>query len=237
MSEPVAGKEAGKEAGKPAGKQKQADKRPEKKAEGGKQAEGQARQAEAHGHRAADQRSGPPRLQQFYREQVIPKLRAELKIDNVMQVPRIAKITVNMGVGEAVADKKVMDAAVADLVKITGQKPLVTKSRKAIASFKIRAGLAVGAKVTLRGMRMYEFLDRLISIAMPRIRDFRGVSPRSFDGQGNYSLGVKEQIIFPEIQYDQIDQVRGMDITITTTAKDDRHGRALLEAFNFPFRK
>jgi large subunit ribosomal protein L5 len=232
----------GKEAGKPAGKQKQAkpEKRGEKqaaagKAEGGKQAE--AKQAEAHGHRAPDQRTAPPRLQQFYREQVIPKLRSELKIDNVMQVPRISKITVNMGVGEAVADKKIMDAAVADLTKITGQKPLVTKSRKAIASFKIRAGLAVGAKVTLRGMRMYEFLDRLISIAMPRIRDFRGVSPRSFDGQGNYSLGVKEQIIFPEIQYDQIDQVRGMDITITTTAKDDRHGRALLEAFNFPFRK
>ena len=224
----------GKEAGKPAGKQKQ-DKQTAKQAEGGKQAE--ARKAEAHGHRAADQRSAPPRLQSFYREQVIPKLRSELKIDNVMQVPRISKITINMGVGEAVADKKIMDAAVADLTRITGQKPLVTKSRKAIASFKIRAGLAVGAKVTLRGMRMYEFLDRLISIAMPRIRDFRGVSPRSFDGQGNYSLGVKEQIIFPEIQYDQIDQVRGMDITITTTAKDDRHGRALLEAFNFPFRK
>jgi large subunit ribosomal protein L5 len=236
MSEAVAGKEAG----KPAGKQKQSDKQSGKQAQGGKQAEAkqaEAKQAAAHGHRAADQRSAPPRLQQFYREQVIPKLRSELKIDNVMQVPRIAKITVNMGVGEAVADKKIMDAAVADLTKITGQKPLVTKSRKAIASFKIRAGLAVGAKVTLRGMRMYEFLDRLISIAMPRIRDFRGVSPRSFDGQGNYSLGVKEQIIFPEIQYDQIDQVRGMDITITTTAKDDRHGRALLEAFNFPFRK
>jgi len=168
---------------------------------------------------------------------VIPRLRSDLKIENVMQVPRISKITVNMGVGEAVADKKVMDAAVADLTKITGQKPLVTKSRKAIASFKIRAGLPIGAKVTLRGRRMYEFLDRLINIAMPRIRDFRGVSPRSFDGQGNYSLGVKEQIIFPEIQYDQIDQVRGMDITITTTARDDRHGRALLEAFNFPFRK
>ncbi|HEV8019187.1 MAG TPA: 50S ribosomal protein L5 [Steroidobacteraceae bacterium] len=182
-------------------------------------------------------RSGPPRLQQFYREQVVPRLRADLKIDNVMQVPRISKITVNMGVGEAVADKKVMDAAVADLTSITGQKPLITKSRKAHASFKIRAGLAIGAKVTLRGKRMYEFLDRLISIAIPRIRDFRGVSPRSFDGQGNYSLGVKEQIIFPEIQYDQIDQVRGMDITITTTARDDRHGRALLEAFNFPFRK
>ena len=177
------------------------------------------------------------RLQQYYREQVIPRLRSELKIDNIMQVPRISKITVNMGVGEAVADRKVMDAAVADLTKITGQKPLVTKARKAIASFKLRAGLAVGARVTLRGPRMYEFLDRLISIAMPRIRDFRGVSPRAFDGRGNYSLGVKEQIIFPEIQYDQIDQVRGMDITITTTARDDKSGRALLEAFNFPFRK
>jgi large subunit ribosomal protein L5 len=177
------------------------------------------------------------RLQQVYRETIVPKLRSDLKIDNVMQVPRISKITVNMGVGEAVADKKVMDAAVADLTKITGQKPLITKSRKAIASFKIRAGLPIGAKVTLRGKRMYEFLDRLISIAMPRIRDFRGVSPRSFDGQGNYSLGVKEQIIFPEVQYDQVDQIRGMDITITTTATDDRHGRALLEAFNFPFRK
>jgi large subunit ribosomal protein L5 len=177
------------------------------------------------------------RLQQFYREQVVPRLRADLQIGNVMQVPRISKITLNMGVGEAVADKKVMDAAVADLTKITGQKPLITKSRKAIAAFKIRAGLPIGAKVTLRGRRMYEFLDRLINIAMPRIRDFRGVSPRAFDGQGNYSLGVKEQIIFPEIQYDQVDQVRGMDITITTTARDDRHGRALLEAFNFPFRK
>jgi large subunit ribosomal protein L5 len=177
------------------------------------------------------------RLKEFYRETVVPRLRADLKIENAMQVPRITKITVNMGVGEAVADRKVMDAAVTDLTKITGQKPLITKSRKAIASFKLRAGLAVGAKVTLRGARMYEFLDRLINIAMPRIRDFRGVSPRSFDGQGNYSLGVKEQIIFPEIQYDQVDQIRGMDITITTTAVDNRHGRALLEAFNFPFRK
>ena len=177
------------------------------------------------------------RLQQYYTETVVPKLKADLKITNPMQVPKITKITVNMGVGEAVADKKVMDAAVTDLQKITGQKPLVTKSRKAIASFKIRQGLPIGCKVTLRGARMYEFLDRLISIAMPRIRDFRGVSPRSFDGQGNYSMGVKEQIIFPEIQYDQIDQVRGMDITITTTATDNRQGRALLEAFNFPFRK
>ena len=177
------------------------------------------------------------RLQEFYRETVVPRLRSDLKIENAMQVPRITKITINMGVGEAVADRKVMDAAVADLTKISGQKPLITKSRKAIASFKLRAGLAVGAKVTLRGTRMYEFLDRLINIAMPRIRDFRGVSARSFDGQGNYSLGVKEQIIFPEIQYDQVDQIRGMDITITTTAVDNRHGRALLEAFNFPFRK
>jgi large subunit ribosomal protein L5 len=177
------------------------------------------------------------RLQEFYRATVVPKLKADLNIDNAMQIPKITKITVNMGVGEAVADRKVMDAAVTDLTKITGQKPLVTKSRKAIASFKLRAGLAVGAKVTLRGARMYEFLDRLINIAMPRIRDFRGVSPRSFDGQGNYSLGVKEQIIFPEIQYDQVDQIRGMDITITTTAVDNRQGRALLEAFNFPFRK
>jgi len=228
MSEAVAGKEAGKHAGK----QKQADKHAEK------QADTQAgKQPEAPAHRVADQRSGPPRLQQYYREKVVPKLRADLNIDNVMQVPRISKITVNMGVGEAVTDKKVMDAALADLTKITGQKPLVTKSRKAIASFKIRAGLPIGAKVTLRGTRMYEFLDRLINIAMPRIRDFRGVSPRAFDGQGNYTLGVKEQIIFPEIQYDQVDQVRGMDITITTTARDDRHGRALLEAFSFPFRK
>jgi len=177
------------------------------------------------------------RLQEFYRNTVVPRLKQDLKVANVMQVPRITKITINMGVGEAVADRKVMDAAVADLTKITGQKPLITKSRKAIASFKIRAGLAVGAKVTLRGPRMYEFLDRLISIAMPRIRDFRGISPRAFDGQGNFSLGVKEQIIFPEIQYDQIDQIRGMDITITTTATDNQQGRALLEAFNFPFRK
>ena len=177
------------------------------------------------------------RLQQFYREKVVPQLRKELGIDNVMEVPKIVKITVNMGVGEAVADKKVIEAAAGDLAKITGQKPLLCQSRKSIASFKVREGLAIGCKVTLRGERMYEFLDRLISVAMPRIRDFRGVSPRSFDGRGNYNMGVKEQIIFPEIQYDQIDQIRGMDITITTTAKDDKAGRALLEAFQFPFRK
>ena len=177
------------------------------------------------------------RLAETYRSTIVPKLKADLGVANVMQVPKITKITVNMGVGEAVADRKVMDAAVADLTKITGQKPMVTKSRKAIASFKLRQGLAVGCMVTLRGDRMYEFLDRLISIAMPRIRDFRGVSARSFDGRGNYSLGIKEQIIFPEIQYDQIDTIRGMDITITTTASDNKQGRALLEAFNFPFRK
>ena len=177
------------------------------------------------------------RLQKQYREAVLPKLRQQLALGNDMQVPRITKITVNMGVGEAVADKKVMDHAVEDLSKITGQKPTVRSSRKSVATFKLREGLPVGCKVTLRGARMYDFLDRLINIAMPRIRDFRGVSPRSFDGRGNYSFGVKEQIIFPEIAYDQIDQLRGMDITITTTAGNDAAGRALLEAFNFPFRK
>jgi large subunit ribosomal protein L5 len=177
------------------------------------------------------------RLQQYYREKVVPELQKSLGVTNVMQVPKITKITVNMGVGEAVADKKIMDNAVADMTKITGQKPLVTKSRKSVATFKLRDGLAIGCKVTLRGARMYEFLDRLVNIAMPRIRDFRGVSARSFDGQGNYNFGVKEQIIFPEIAYDQIDAIRGMDITITTTAPDDKTGRALLEAFNFPFRK
>ena len=177
------------------------------------------------------------RLHQYYRETVVPKLKADLKLDNPMQIPKIIKITVNMGVGEAVADKKVMDAATADLAKITGQKPAVTKAKKSVATFKVRDGQAIGCKVTLRGARMYEFLDRLVNIAIPRIRDFRGISARSFDGRGNYSLGVKEQIIFPEIQYDQIDQIRGMDITISTSAADDKHGRALLEAFNFPFRK
>src|ERR1700721_866253 len=177
------------------------------------------------------------RLQEFYHSKVVPQLRADLALSNPMEVPKIIKITVNMGVGEAVADKKVMDAAVGDMTKITGQKPVICKAKKAIATFKVREGLPIGCKVTLRGERMYEFLDRLITVAMPRIRDFRGVSARGFDGQGNYSMGVKEQIIFPEIQYDAIDQIRGMDITITTTATDNRQGRALLEAFNFPFRK
>jgi large subunit ribosomal protein L5 len=177
------------------------------------------------------------RLKEFYQKTVIPKLTKDLGVKNVMQVPKITKITVNMGVGEAVADRKVMDAAVADLTKITGQKPKLCMSKKSIASFKVRENLAIGTKVTLRGERMWEFFDRLITIAIPRIRDFRGINPRSFDGRGNFSLGIKEQIIFPEIQYDQIDQLRGMDITITTTAKDNKHGKALLEAFNFPFRK
>jgi large subunit ribosomal protein L5 len=177
------------------------------------------------------------RLKQIFNEKLVPDLKAKLGLKNTMQVPRILKITINMGVGEAVADKKVMDAATADLAKITGQKPAVTKAKKSVATFKVRDGQAIGCKVTLRGDRMYEFLDRLVSIAIPRIRDFRGISTRSFDGRGNYSLGVKEQIIFPEIQYDQIDQIRGMDITISTSARDDKHGRALLEAFNFPFRK
>jgi large subunit ribosomal protein L5 len=177
------------------------------------------------------------RLQEYYKSTVVPKLAADLGLKNAMQVPRITKITVNMGVGEAVADRKVVDAAAADLAKITGQKPLITKSKKAIASFKLRENLPIGCKVTLRGERMYEFLDRLVSIALPRVRDFRGIPSRAFDGRGNYTLGVKEQIIFPEIQYDQIDQVRGMDITITTSAANDEQGRALLEAFKFPFRK
>jgi large subunit ribosomal protein L5 len=177
------------------------------------------------------------RLKKIYREKIVPELKKSLGLKNTMQVPRILKITVNMGVGEAVADKKVMDAATADMAKITGQKPAITKAKKSVATFKVRDGQAIGCKVTLRGARMYEFLDRLVNIAIPRIRDFRGISTRSFDGRGNYSLGVKEQIIFPEIQYDQIDQIRGMDITISTSAVDDKHGRALLEAFNFPFRK
>ncbi len=177
------------------------------------------------------------RLQKIYRDKIVAELMTSLGVTNPMQVPKITKISVNMGVGEAVADKKAMDGAVNDLTALTGQKPVVTKSRKAIAAFKLRAGVPVGARVTLRGARMYEFLDRLINVAMPRIRDFRGVSARSFDGRGNYTFGVKEQIIFPEIAYDQVDAIRGMDITITTTARDDREGRALLESFNFPFRK
>lgn len=176
------------------------------------------------------------RLQQYYRETVAPKLREQFSYGNVMEVPRITKITLNMGVGEAVADKKIMEHAVGNLTQIAGQKPIVTLSRKSIAGFKIREGWPIGCKVTLRRDRMYEFLDRLVNIAIPRIRDFRGFSARAFDGRGNYSLGVREQIIFPEIDYDKIDAIRGLDITITTTARTDAEGRALLAAFNFPFR-
>lgn len=176
------------------------------------------------------------RLQDFYKETVIKQLMEELKCENVMAVPKIEKITVNMGVGEAAADKKVLEHAVSDMTKITGQKPIVTKARKSVAGFKIREGWPIGCKVTLRRERMYEFLDRLISIGIPRIRDFRGLSAKSFDGRGNYSMGVREQIIFPEIDYDKIDALRGMDITITTSAKNDDEARALLKAFSFPFR-
>jgi len=176
------------------------------------------------------------RLKQFYNEKVVPQLLQERGYKNVMEVPRITKITLNMGVGEATGDKKVLEHALSDMTKIAGQKPVATKARKSVAGFKIREGWPIGCKVTLRGAHMYEFLDRLISIAIPRIRDFRGVSAKSFDGRGNYSMGVKEQIIFPEIDYDKIDALRGMDITITTTAKTDDEGRALLRAFNFPFK-
>ena len=176
------------------------------------------------------------RLQDFYRDTVVKKLMDEQGYDNVMAVPRITKITLNMGVGEAASDKKVMEHAVSDMTKIAGQKPVVTKARKSVAGFKIRDGWPIGCKVTLRQERMYEFLERLISIATPRIRDFRGLNPKSFDGRGNYSMGVKEQIIFPEIDYDKIDKLRGMDITITTTANTDDEGRALLRAFNFPLK-
>ncbi|MGZ8263278.1 MAG: 50S ribosomal protein L5 [Burkholderiales bacterium] len=180
--------------------------------------------------------AGPARLQVFYREQVAKDLRQQFGYKSAMQVPRVDKIVLNMGVGEAVADKKIMDNAVADLTKIAGQKPIVTKARTSVAQFKIRQGYPVGCKVTLRGARMYEFLDRLVSVAMPRIRDFRGISGRSFDGRGNYNMGVKEQIIFPEIEYDKIDAIRGMNITISTTAKTDAEAKALLAAFKFPFR-
>ena len=175
-------------------------------------------------------------LKDRYRSEIAPKLKEELGLTNVMEVPRVTKITLNMGVGEAVGDKKVLENAVADMQKIAGQKPVVTKSRKSIAGFKIRDGWPIGCKVTLRDERMYEFLERLIDIAIPRIRDFRGISGKQFDGRGNFAMGVTEQIIFPEIDYDQVDKLRGMDIVITTSAKNDEQGRALLIAFNFPFK-
>jgi len=177
------------------------------------------------------------RLRAQYLESVVPALKEKFQYANVMEVPRIIKVTLNMGLGDAVADKKVIEHALSDMTAVAGQKPVVTKARKSIAAFKIRDGYPIGCKVTLRRGRMYEFLDRLINVAIPRIRDFRGFSPRAFDGRGNYSLGVKEQIIFPEIDYDRIDKIRGMDITITTNAKSDEEAKALLEAFRFPFRQ
>ena len=176
------------------------------------------------------------RLQQFYKDTVVKKLMDERGYENVMQVPRIEKITINMGVGEAIGDKKVIENALADMEKISGQKPVTTLARKSVASFKVRDGYPIGCKVTLRKERMYEFLDRLISVAIPRIRDFRGMSPKAFDGRGNYNMGVKEQIIFPEIEYEKIDAIRGMDINITTSATNDEDARALLAAFSFPFK-
>ncbi len=178
----------------------------------------------------------PARLAIYYREKVVPELTQKYGYKTTMQVPRIRKITLNMGVGETVGDKKTLDNAVADMAKIAGQKPVITKARRSIANFKLRAGFPIGCMVTLRGARMYEFLDRLVNIAIPRIRDFRGVSNRAFDGRGNYSLGVREQIIFPEIEYDKIDALRGMNIAITTTAKTDDEAKALLAAFRFPFK-
>jgi len=176
------------------------------------------------------------RLQAIYREKIVPELMAKFGYKSIMQVPRLQKITLNMGVSEAVSDKKVMDAAVGDLTKIAGQKPVVTKSKKPIAGFKIREGQAIGTMVTLRGVRMYEFLDRFVTVALPRVRDFRGISGRSFDGRGNYNVGVKEQVIFPEIEYEKIDAIRGMNISITTSAKSDDECKALLTAFKFPFK-
>ena len=176
------------------------------------------------------------RLQEFYKEQVVPKLIEQFGYKSVMEVPRITKITLNMGLGEAINDKKIIENAVGDLTKIAGQKPVVTKAKKAIAGFKIRQGYPIGAMVTLRGERMFEFLDRFVTVALPRVRDFRGVSGRSFDGRGNYNIGVKEQIIFPEIEYDKVDALRGLNISITTSAKTDDEARALLAAFKFPFK-
>jgi len=178
----------------------------------------------------------PARLSVYYKEKVVPDLMQKFGYKTVMQVPRLRKITLNMGVGKSTGDKKLLDSALADMVKIAGQKPVATKARRSIANFKLRAGFPIGCMVTLRGARMYEFLDRLVNIAIPRIRDFRGVSNRAFDGRGNYSLGVKEQIIFPEIDYDKVDTLRGMNIAITTTAKTDDEARALLTAFRFPFK-
>jgi large subunit ribosomal protein L5 len=222
-------KQAGGDKGaqKPQQAQQQAKAQPKKEAQ---------KPAAAPKEKAPEIPAPPARLARYYREKVVPELTQKFGYKSIMQVPRLKKITLNMGVGETTTDKKVLDNAVADMTKIAGQKPVVTKSRKSIANFKIRANFPVGCMVTLRGARMYEFFDRLVNIAMPRIRDFRGVSNRAFDGRGNYNLGFKEQIIFPEIDYDKIDVLRGMNIAITTTAKTDDEARALLTAFRFPFK-
>jgi large subunit ribosomal protein L5 len=224
-------------AAKPSSQQPKAPRAPKPPREGRPARETDAaKQAKDAAPAEPEKPAAPARLRVHYRESVVPDLTRQFGYKTVMQVPRIEKIVLNMGVGEAVADKKIMDNAVADMAKIAGQKPIVTKARTSIAQFKIRNGYPVGCKVTLRGARMYEFLDRLVSIAMPRIRDFRGISGRAFDGRGNYNMGVKEQIIFPEIEYDKIDALRGMNITISTTAKTDAEAKALLAAFKFPFR-
>ena len=230
-------KEAGKEAkGQPKEARAPKEARQPSAPKEGRKGQPEAKEAEAPREKRPDRPVPPPRLQVHYRSTVVKELMQQFGYTTTMQVPRIEKIVLNMGVGEAVADKKIMDNAVSDMTKIAGQKPLVTKARKSIANYKVRAGYPVGCKVTLRGARMYEFLDRLVSVAMPRIRDFRGISGRAFDGRGNYNMGVKEQIIFPEVEYDKIDAIRGMNITITTTAKSDNEAKALLAAFRFPFR-
>jgi len=224
---------------------KEKDEKPQRKPEPQRQQQKQAQKKDAPARKDSPaakaevpQHPAPPaRLALYYREKVVPDLMKKFGYKTVMQVPRLRKITLNMGVGETVNDKKVLDHALADMTRIAGQKPVATKSRRSIANFKIRAGFPVGCMVTLRGARMYEFLDRLVNISIPRIRDFRGVSNRAFDGRGNYSLGVKEQIIFPEIEYDKIDVIRGLNIAITTTAESDDEARALLAAFRFPFKQ
>jgi large subunit ribosomal protein L5 len=238
MSAAKSGKDTKQQKGAASQKQAQAPKgakpsAPKGGREGGREAPRESREQKP----ARPARPAPvPRLQIHYREAVVKQLMDQFGYKSSMQVPRIDKIVLNMGVGEAIADKKIMDNALSDMAKIAGQRPLVTNARKSVAQFKIRAGYPIGCKVTLRGRRMYEFLDRLVSIAMPRIRDFRGISARAFDGQGNYNMGVKEQIIFPEIEYDKIDAIRGMNITISTTARTDNEAKALLSAFRFPFR-
>jgi large subunit ribosomal protein L5 len=232
------GKKGDKKDDKKAAKAPKADKSPaaDKQAKQPKAEKASKAAPAAERAHAADQPHQPARLRDVYRKEIAPALTKQFGYKSPMEVPRISKVVLNMGVGEATADKKILDNAVGDMTKISGQKPVVTKARKAIAGFKIREGYPIGCMVTLRHERMYEFLDRLVTVALPRVRDFRGVSGRGFDGRGNYNMGVKEQIIFPEIEYDKIDTIRGMNITITTTAKTDAEAKALLAAFKFPFR-